>query len=143
MMLDKDQIEGWKEEPDEPEKAKVKRVAKPVASAAAPVEAGVEGAPRLSVPEPVITMTSQPDAPPPPSDVGPEAAPQRGGLAGALFDSREAVPTGEHVRITPEQMKLRKRRAMWTALALGGFAILIFLITLIKLGPQVILGRDL
>jgi hypothetical protein len=50
--------------------------------------------------------------------------------------SREGLYTGETVKLTPEQEKARKRRSQWTALALFAFVILIFAITIAKLGPE-------
>lgn len=66
----------------------------------------------------------------------------RSGIAGAMFDSREAVYTGETVQMTEEQKKARQRRSHWMALALVAFVILVFLITMTKLGAQVLV-RDL
>jgi hypothetical protein len=43
---------------------------------------------------------------------------------------------------SPEEMKARKRRNQWTALALVAFMILVFVITLTKLGADVLV-RDL
>lgn len=43
---------------------------------------------------------------------------------------------------SPEEMKARRRRSLWTALALVGFIVLVFVITLTKLGAN-ILVRDL
>jgi hypothetical protein len=54
----------------------------------------------------------------------------------------EARPTGEHVELTPEQLKARKRRGPWLALGLFAFVILVFVLTMTKLGAQ-ILVRDL
>jgi hypothetical protein len=68
--------------------------------------------------------------------------PQRSGLAETIFESREAVPTGETVTLTPEQAKARKRRGQWLALGLFAFVILVFLLTMTKLGAN-ILVRDL
>jgi len=48
----------------------------------------------------------------------------------------------ERPGFSPEEMKARRRRSMWTALALGGFIVLVFLITLTKLGADVLV-RDL
>lgn len=39
----------------------------------------------------------------------------------------------ETVTLTPEQQKARNRRSIWIALAIGGFVVLVFLITLTKL----------
>ena len=57
-----------------------------------------------------------------------------------LLDHREALPTGERVTLTPEQVKARKRRGQWMALALFSFCILIFLITMTKIGASVLMG---
>lgn len=72
----------------------------------------------------------------------PEAAQVRPGLAGAVFDSHEALPTGERVTLTPEQTTARKRRSQWIALALFAFVILVFVLTMTKIGAN-ILVRDL
>jgi hypothetical protein len=54
----------------------------------------------------------------------------------------EARDTGERVALTPEQAAARKRRSQWTALALFAFVILIFVITMTKIGADVVV-RDL
>jgi len=72
----------------------------------------------------------------------PEPAEVRPGLAGAVFDGREAMPTGERVTLTPEQTAARKRRSQWIALALFAFVILVFVLTMTKIGAN-ILVRDL
>jgi hypothetical protein len=60
----------------------------------------------------------------------------------AIFESREAVPTGEHVKLSPEQKKARNRRGQWIALALFAFVIIVFTLTMTKMGAS-ILVRDL
>ncbi|MFT3724707.1 MAG: hypothetical protein QM773_14130 [Hyphomonadaceae bacterium] len=77
-----------------------------------------------------------------PPKASPAAEPARGGISGAIFDSREAVPTGEFVKVTPEQAKARKRRGQWIALALFAFVIVLFTLTMTKMGAQVLV-RDL
>ena len=72
----------------------------------------------------------------------PAATKPREGVAGVLFDAREALPTGESVRLTPEQSKARKRRGQWMALALIAFVIIVFTLTMTKMGAN-ILVRDL
>jgi hypothetical protein len=57
-------------------------------------------------------------------------------------DFREGIYTGERVKLTPEQEKARKRRSMWIALGLIGFVIIVFVLTMTKMGAQ-ILVRDL
>lgn len=46
----------------------------------------------------------------------------------------EGKPTGEFVTLTDDQKKARKRRNLWMVLALVGFAVLIFAITIVRLG---------
>lgn len=72
----------------------------------------------------------------------PVAKTPRTGLVGAVFDAREALFTGEMVTMTPEQKKARQRRSTWMALALFAFVILVFLITMTKVGAQIMV-RDL
>lgn len=83
----------------------------------------------------------EPEAPAKPAQA---AAPVevRPGVAGAVFDSREALPTGERVVLTPEQTAARKRRSQWIAIALFAFVILVFVLTMTKIGAN-ILVRDL
>lgn len=40
--------------------------------------------------------------------------------------------------LTPEQLKARNRRNLWIALSVGGFMLLVFLITLTKLQAGVL-----
>lgn len=54
----------------------------------------------------------------------------------------EAAATGERVILSPEQVKARRRRGQWIALALFAFVILIFVITMTKIGANVVV-RDL
>ncbi|MEZ5939153.1 MAG: hypothetical protein R3C52_13200 [Hyphomonadaceae bacterium] len=46
------------------------------------------------------------------------------------------------VKLTPEQDRARKRRSAWIAIGLFAFVILIFVITMTKLGANVLV-RDL
>jgi hypothetical protein len=69
------------------------------------------------------------------------AAPAKSGVA-SFLSARQAVPTGETVTLTPAQEKARKRRSHWIALALFTFVILVFVITMTKLGANVLV-RDL
>jgi hypothetical protein len=57
-----------------------------------------------------------------------------------LLHHSEALPTGERVTLTPEQAKARKRRGQWMALALFAFCILVFLITMTKMGSSMLMG---
>lgn len=57
-----------------------------------------------------------------------------------LLDHHEALPTGERVTLTPEQAKARKRRGQWIALALFAFCILVFLITMTRMGASMLMG---
>lgn len=51
-----------------------------------------------------------------------------------MLSAREALPTGERVTLTPEQVVARKRRGQWIALALFAFVILVFVLTMSKVG---------
>jgi hypothetical protein len=64
--------------------------------------------------------------------------PARGAISAAIFDSREALPTGEFVKVTPEQAAARKRRGHWIAIALFAFVIVVFVLTMTKMGAQVL-----
>ncbi len=75
-----------------------------------------------------------------PAKAAPAAA--RPGIAGAIFDSHEAQPTGDRVTLTPEQTTARKRRGQWIAIALFGFVIVVFVLTMTKMGAN-ILVREL
>jgi hypothetical protein len=57
-----------------------------------------------------------------------------------LLDHQEALPTGERVTLTPQQAKARKRRGQWIAIALFAFVILVFLITMTKMGASMLMG---
>ena len=55
-------------------------------------------------------------------------------IGAMLAGAREALPTGERVILTPEQVTARKRRGQWIALALFAFVIIIFVLTMNKVG---------
>lgn len=74
----------------------------------------------------------------PQPEIKPEPAPARGGIAGAIFDNHEALLTGERVVLTPEQTTARKRRGQWIALALFAFVILLFVLTMTKIGGNIV-----
>lgn len=84
------------------------------------------------------------DAPKPEAKPQPPAAPEapRGGVAATIFDGREAIPTGEYITLTPQQVKARDRRGQWIAIALFAFVIVIFVLTMTKIGAGVLV-RDL
>lgn len=44
----------------------------------------------------------------------------------------------EGIRLTPEQERQRKRRNLWLALSVAAFMLLVFLITIAKLGAGVL-----
>jgi len=85
---------------------------------------------------------AKPEAKPLPPAAQPPAADQRGAISAAIFDSREAIPTGEFVTLTPQQAKARNRRGHWMAIALFAFVIVVFLLTMTKIGAGVLV-RDL
>ena len=73
------------------------------------------------------------------------AAPTKPGMGpgmASFLSARQAVPTGDTVTLTPAQEKARTRRSHWIALALFTFVILVFVITMSKLGANVLV-RDL
>ena len=70
----------------------------------------------------------------PPEAVVPPPADPRRDIAAALMEAREAIPTGERVTLTPEQVTARKRRGQWLALALFVFVIVVFVLTMNKVG---------
>ena len=72
----------------------------------------------------------------------PEAPAAKTSIASAIFAPRQAIATGERVKLTPEQVTARKRRGQWIALALFAFVILVFVLTMTKLGANVMV-RDL
>jgi hypothetical protein len=49
-------------------------------------------------------------------------------------------PTG--IRLTPEQLRARRSRSIAIALALGAFVLVIFAVTIVRLGSGVINGPD-
>lgn len=55
-------------------------------------------------------------------------------IGAMIMEAREAVPTGERVTLTPEQVTARKRRGQWLALALFAFVIIVFVLTMNKVG---------
>ncbi len=69
----------------------------------------------------------------PEAAVPPPAGPRKD-IAAAIMEAREAVPTGERVTLTPEQVNARKRRGQWLALALFAFVIVVFVLTMNKVG---------
>ena len=44
----------------------------------------------------------------------------------------------ETVTLTPEQVRARKRRNLWLALSIAAFVLLVFFITMAKLGGNVL-----
>ncbi|OYW43166.1 MAG: hypothetical protein B7Z38_02410 [Rhodobacterales bacterium 12-64-8] len=78
-----------------------------------------------------------------PEDGDKPAAPAaKADIASMILAPRQAVATGERVTLTPEQVTARKRRGQWIALALFAFVILVFVLTMTKLGANVMV-RDL
>ncbi len=53
---------------------------------------------------------------------------------GVLIKADEPVATGEFVKLTPEQEKARKRRNVMLALSIAAFMVLVFIITMTKIG---------
>ncbi len=51
-------------------------------------------------------------------------------------------PDGASVRLTPEQLRARRARSIAIALALGAFALVIFAVTIVRLGSSALAGPD-
>ncbi len=68
--------------------------------------------------------------------VDPAPAP-RSSVGAALAGPGEAVPTGERITLTDAEVKARKRRGQWIALALFAFVILVFALTMAKVGGNI------
>jgi hypothetical protein len=89
-----------------------------------------DGEPDPSKPaKPATAIPVKPEAP---------AAP----IASSPVQFGEALPTGERIQLTPEQAKARKRRGQWLALGLFAFVIVIFALTMTKMGANIMV-RDL
>lgn len=66
--------------------------------------------------------------------VAPTPPEARKDIGAMIMGAREALPTGERVTLTPEQLQARKRRGQWLALALFAFVIIVFVLTMNKVG---------
>jgi len=51
-------------------------------------------------------------------------------------------PDWTGVRLTPEQLRARRARSIAIALALGAFVLVIFAVTIVRLGSGVLTGPD-
>lgn len=71
-----------------------------------------------------------------PAAVPPVEPPANGrpDIGAILMASREAIPTGEHVILSPAEVAARKKRNNWIAISLVGFVILVFMLTMAKVG---------
>ena len=58
------------------------------------------------------------------------------------YASNEKRPVGVvgEVRLTEQQLRARRARSVAIALALGAFVVLIFLVTIVRLGPAALTG---
>ena len=56
------------------------------------------------------------------------------------MDEQEQQPPG--VKLTEQQLRARRSRSIAIALALGAFVIVIFAVTMVKLGSGVLSGDD-
>tara|TARA_R110002073_G_scaffold205682_1_gene365484 strand:+ start:1246 stop:1503 length:258 start_codon:yes stop_codon:yes gene_type:complete len=54
----------------------------------------------------------------------------------SAFLSREGIPTGEFVALTPEQIAARKRRNIAIGFSLLAFCVLVFVVTVIRIGQN-------
>ncbi|SDM22482.1 hypothetical protein [Maricaulis salignorans] len=64
------------------------------------------------------------------------AATPSGPSAHAAFQAREGLPTGEFVKLTPEQIAARQRRNIAIGLSLVVFCALVFVVTVIRIGQN-------
>jgi len=51
-------------------------------------------------------------------------------------------PEGTGIRLTPEQLRARRARSIAIALALASFALVIFAVTIVRLGSAALTGPD-
>jgi hypothetical protein len=51
-------------------------------------------------------------------------------------------PKEIRIKLTPEQLRARRARSIAIALALGAFALVIFAVTIVRLGSGVLTGPD-
>ena len=51
-------------------------------------------------------------------------------------------PEGTGIRLTPEQLRARRARSIAIALALASFALVIFAVTIVRLGSVALTGPD-
>lgn len=49
---------------------------------------------------------------------------------------------GVRIKLTPEQLRARRARSIAIALALGAFALMIFAVTVVRLGSSALTGPD-
>jgi hypothetical protein len=51
-------------------------------------------------------------------------------------------PEGIRIKLTPEQLRARRARSIAIALALGAFVLVIFAVTIVRLGSGALAGPD-
>ena len=51
-------------------------------------------------------------------------------------------PEGTSIKLTPEQLRARRARSIAIALALGAFVLVIFAVTIVRLGSDALTGPD-
>jgi len=51
-------------------------------------------------------------------------------------------PEGSGIKLTPEQSRARRARSIAIALALGAFVLVIFAVTIVRLGSGALAGPD-
>jgi len=51
-------------------------------------------------------------------------------------------PKGIRIKLTPEQLRARRARSIAIALALGAFVLVIFALTIVRLGSGALAGPD-
>ena len=54
----------------------------------------------------------------------------------------EVADEGTRIKLTPEQLSARRARSIAIALALGAFVLVVFAVTMVRLGSRVLTGPD-
>ncbi len=61
-------------------------------------------------------------------------------MSGSIGDPMSDPPLQPGVKLTEQQLRARRARSIAIALALGAFVIVIFLVTIVRLGGNVLTG---
>ena len=64
-------------------------------------------------------------------------------LSEAMNDVANERNPERGIKLTPEQLRARRARSIAIALALGAFVVVVFLVTLVRLGGSGVLSRPM